>query len=304
MNGFELQEGRDTPVQELFVPADIGLIGYGIVGEAVANGFSVASKGRDRIRWYDKFKPGGLPLETVAQESEVIFIGLPTPMKRDGSGIDLSIIEQNVAQIAPITSGTDKIIAIKSTVTPGTTRRLAEQYPDSTFCMNPEFLTEARYLRDFLNAPETIIGADKDLTLRRMSTLYSPRFPNSEMILTDPTTAEMIKYARNFALSAKVTIGNILFDACQALGISYDEVRVIFARDPRIGSAHLNVTSDRGFGGKCFPKDLIALMGMYEEMGIDASVMRVIWDYNLSIRKVHDWEDIPFAVTGDQGEAS
>src|SRR3990167_2471677 len=94
---------------------EIGIIGYGIVGQAVHYGFS-----RANVHIYDKYKNTD-SLESVVANSEYIFIGLPTPTMADESGIDLSIVDEMVAKIAKLASGSDKIIIIKSTVTPGTT---------------------------------------------------------------------------------------------------------------------------------------------------------------------------------------
>src|SRR3989338_10705517 len=137
---------------------DIGIVGYGIVGKAVGYGF----KGGDNIvRAYDKFKDSS-PLEDVVDRSEFIFVCLSNQFNT--KGIDLTIIDENIKEITKGTDGTDKVIIIKSTVVPGTTRSYAKRYPDTRFAFNPEFLTEANYLEDFVNADRIIIGADNDHT--------------------------------------------------------------------------------------------------------------------------------------------
>lgn len=283
---------------DLIVPINLGIIGYGFVGQAVANGFKVASGERDIIRYYDKYKDT-LSLEEVIDKSEFIFVCLPTPMKQDESGIDLSIIEEMAGEITKHTNNTDKVIVIKSTVTPGTTVSLEKKYPNSHFAFNPEFLTEANFLEDFLNAERTIIGANNDLVSRRISVVFRQRFPKTKIFQTDPTTAETVKYFANAFLSLKVTFANFLYDYCQKIGIKYEEVKKMAAADPRIIDAHLDVTTMRGFGGKCFPKDLVALIGGFKKAGVKADLLETMWEYNKSIRKVHDWEEIPFAVEGN-----
>ncbi|MDO8639280.1 MAG: hypothetical protein Q7R43_06905 [Candidatus Daviesbacteria bacterium] len=281
---------------DLIVPINLGIIGYGFVGQAVANGFNTASKGKDIIRYYDKFKET-LSLEEVISKSEFIFVCLPTPMKEDESGIDLTIIEEMAGEITKYTDNTDKIIVIKSTVIPGTTAALQKKYPKSLFAFNPEFLTEANFLEDFLNAPRTIVGTSNDLVARRVSVIFRQRFPKTKIFLTDPTTAETVKYFANAYLSLKVTFANFMYDFCQKIGIKYEEVKRMAAEDSRIIDAHLDVTTMRGFGGKCFPKDLVALMGEFKKAEVDVSLFETIWKYNKKIRKVHDWEEIPFAVS-------
>lgn len=282
--------------ENLLVPIKIGIIGYGYVGQAVANGFNKASGGKDTILFYDKYKES-TSLKQVLGKSEFIFICLPTPMKKDESGIDLSIIDSSVAEITKHTDKTDKILVIKSTVTPGTTKRLAEKYPKSNFAFSPEFLTEANFLQDFINAKRTIIGATNDLVSRRVAVIFKQRFPKTVIFQTDPTTAEAVKYFANAFLSLKVTFANFFYDYCQKIGIKYEEVKKMAALDPRIVDAHLDVTTLRGFGGKCFPKDLVALMGEFKKAQVSDSLLKTMWEYNKKIRKVHDWDEIPFAVS-------
>jgi len=287
---------------DLIVPINLGIIGYGFVGQAVANGFNTASLGRDIIRYFDKYKET-LSLEEVITKSEFVFVCLPTPMRDDESGIDLSIIEEMTEEITKFTDRTDKIIIIKSTVTPGTTSRLAKKYPESQFSFNPEFLTEANFLEDFMNADRTIIGASNDLVSRRLTVVFKQRFPKTKIFQTDPTTAEAVKYFANAFLAMKVTFANLFYDFCQKIGIKYEEVKRMAAKDQRIVDSHLDVTTMRGFGGKCFPKDLVALIGEFKKAGIDASLLQTMWEYNKKIRKVHDWEEIPFAVSGKSKKA-
>lgn len=279
---------------ELLVPINLGIIGYGFVGQAVANGFNISSKGKDTIRYYDKYKDS-LSLEEVVAKSEFIFVCLPTPMNEDESGIDLSIIKDVVAEITKFTNNTDKVIVLKSTITPGTTASLEKNHPKTQFCFNPEFLTEANFLEDFLNADRTVIGTNNDLVSRRVAVIYRQRFPKQTIYQTDPKTAEAVKYFANAFLSLKVTFANFFYDYCQKIGIKYEEVKRMAAKDERIVDSHLDVTTMRGFGGKCFPKDLVALMGEFKRAGVDVNLLETMWKYNKKIRKIHDWEEIPFA---------
>lgn len=300
----------DSAKSDLIVPINLGIIGYGFVGQAVANGFNIASGGKDTIRYYDKFKETE-SLEDVINNSEFIFVCLPTPMKEDESGIDLQIIEDSMKDLTKLTDNTDeqsssssKIVVIKSTVTPGTTASLQKKYPKTQFAFNPEFLTEANFLEDFLNADRTVIGASNDLVSRRVAVIFRQRFPKTKIYQTDPTTAEAVKYFANSFLSLKVTFANFFYDYCQKIGIKYEEVKKMAAFDKRITDAHLEVTTMRGFGGKCFPKDLVALMGEFKKVGVDVELLETMWKYNKRIRKVHDWEEIPFAVGSNLNSTS
>lgn len=268
---------------------NIGIIGCGIVGQAVEYGFKDIAK----IFLHDKYKPL-LSLEDAVRNSEFIFVALPTPSKKDG--IDLSIIDEYLEKMTKWTDKTDKIIIIKSSIVPGTARNYAKKYSDSKFCFCPEFLTEANYLEDFVNTDRIVIGADDDAVSRRVIALHRERFPKNQIYQTDLTTAEMVKYMSNCFLAAKVIFANEIHDLCQKLGINYDEVKEMTAADKRIGASHLNITTACGFGGKCFPKDIVALIGLYKKLGVDVSLLETVWNKNLKIRKIRDWEEIPNAL--------
>ncbi len=270
---------------------EIGIIGYGIVGQAVHYGFS-----RANVHIYDKYKDTE-SLESVVANSEYIFIGLPTPTMADESGIDLSIVDEMVSKIAKIISGTDKIIIIKSTVTPGTTAKYIKKYPKVLFCFNPEFLRESSFLSDFVNADRIVIGAQNDAVFLRVASLYQSITPLVPIYSTDPTTAEMVKYMANCYLATKVIFANEMYDICGKLGVKYEEVKKMVVADSRIKDTHLDITTTRGFGGKCFPKDLLSLRAMAKAMGVDTAILDTVWKKNLKIRKVRDWEEIPFAVS-------
>jgi UDPglucose 6-dehydrogenase len=272
----------------------IGIIGWGVVGQAVGKGFE--TKGH-KIFWYDKYKKGPFHLDEVVKKSEFIFLCLPTPMFSDESGIDLSVMDQVVSQVAPKISNTNKVLIVKSTVVPGTTLKYKKRYPNVNLAMNPEFLTEANALGDFLKPDRTVIGAFSRGVAGRLASLYQDLYgPDSKVFITDPTTAEMVKYMSNALLATKVIFANEMYDLCTALGIKYEEVKEMVVADTRIGPTHLDVTTLRGFGGKCFPKDMVALIGFAKEKKIDHSLLSTVWKKNLKIRQVYDWEDIEGAV--------
>lgn len=293
------KQQEDPNTTKLINPAKLGIIGYGIVGQALAYGFSQPEiKDKYEIKYYDKYKDTDT-LEEVVEGSEFIFIALPTPMKADESGIDLSIIEETIAKITPMTNGTDKIIVIKSTVVPGSTTAFEKKHPKTNFAFNPEFLTEANYLEDFVNADRNIVGANNDSISRRLISLYRQRFPKTKVFQTDTTTSEMVKYMANAFLATKVIFANEMYTLCQALGIKYEEVKNMVVADHRIYDSHLDVTTAKGFGGKCFPKDIVALIGRARDLKIEPKLLETVWNINKKIRKVRDWEEIPFVVAGN-----
>lgn len=272
----------------------IGIVGYGYVGRAVEFGF----KEKHKILIHDKYLPS-LPLSEVVKGSEVIFVGVPTPMDAAYKRIDLSIVEEVVAEIVRLAkkNKVKPIIVIKSTVIPGTTRRLGVELAWPRILFNPEFLTEANYLDDFVNADRVVIGGDNNAVGQWLVDLYRESFPKTKIFETDPVTAEVVKYMANTYLATKVIFANEMEELCQELGVKYEEVKEMVVADKRIYDSHLDVTTQRGFGGKCFPKDTVALLGLAHGMGVDLSILKAAWQKNLEIRKVRDWEEIPGAVS-------
>ena len=266
---------------------NLGIIGYGIVGKAIEHIF----KEGNNILYYDKYLKS-TPLKEVVEKSDFIFICLPTPFKKDK--IDLSIIDENLKEITKYTDNTDKIIILKSTIVPGTTRNYSKLYPKTKFCFSPEFLREKNYLYDAVNPDRIIIGADDLNVKKRVLDLFKKRFPNITIFETDPTTAETVKYMANCFLATKVIFANEIFDLCNKLNINYEDVKKMVIADKRMGNTHFDVTDERGFGSKCFPKDIVALIGLYKDLNIDSTLLETVWKKNLKIRKVKDWEEIPF----------
>ncbi|MBI4059186.1 UDP-glucose/GDP-mannose dehydrogenase family protein [Candidatus Microgenomates bacterium] len=277
--------------------SEIGFIGYGIVGQATGKGLA---RGGHTIYSFDKYRAHSHSLEEVIDKSEFIFICVPTPMYHDHSGIDSSIVDAVVDAVAPQVAGTKKVLIIKSTVLPGTTARYAKIYPKTNFAMVPEFLTEAKPEWDFLHPYRTIIGALDKKIANRLKKLHTSALPaQTPFFMTDPTSAELAKYMSNVMLASKVMLANEFYALAKVLKSNYDQVQKMVTADPRIGT-HLKVPGpdgDLGFGGKCFPKDIVALLGLGRELKVDLSVMETIWRKNLKIRKNHDWKEIKGAVT-------
>lgn len=270
---------------------NVGIIGYGFVGEATAKGF--ASSKENEVFWYDKFKESPNTLDEVVTNSEFIFICLPTPMFRDYSGQDISIVEGVIEEIAPKLKGTDKVLIIKSTVLPGTTQKFQDKYPEINFAMNPEFLTQSKANDDFLNPARTVLGVSNQKVGGRISQIYKTILSSDQKyFLVGLTEAEIIKYMSNLMLASKVLLANEFYMLSEKIGANYKEIYKAVEADPRIGS-HLNVPGpdgDLGFGGACFPKDTLGLLSFSKQKDVDMSALNAIWEKNLKIRKNRDWE--------------
>lgn len=270
---------------------NIGVIGYGFVGQATGLGFATSKK--NKIFVYDKQRTSPLTLPEVVNKSEFIFICVPTPMFSDYSGMNMEIVDEVVGQVAEEAKGTDKIVIVKSTVLPGTTAGYAKKYPEVNFVMNPEFLTQKNANADFLKPFRTVIGASTKDVGFRVQKLYETILPKSQpYFIMSTTSAEVVKYMSNLMLASKVLLANEFYRLAKKVGANYLDVQSGVESDPRIGT-HLGVPGpdgDLGFGGACFPKDMIGLLGFAKEIKLDLPVLKEIWEENLKIRKNRDWE--------------
>jgi UDPglucose 6-dehydrogenase len=279
---------------------NIGIIGNGFVGSAVASGFSLHSN----IKIYDTSPNKSThSMSEVINTSKFVFVSVPTPMENVlGGKIDTSIMYSVFDQISEINERNDNIFIVKSTVTPGTIERLIDQYPNLNIIHSPEFLTERSARLDFINAPRIILGGEKHL-LDEAEKLFRSRFPYIKIIKTDVTTAQFIKYMANCFFATKVSFMNEMKQAANVLGVNWEDAMHGFVSDGRIGNSHLDVPGhdgNLGFGGKCFPKDLNAFIGLFEEINVDPKVMKSAWQKNLEVREEYDWKDIEGAVTKEK----
>ena len=274
-----------------------GIIGNGFVGSAIVQGFTLHV---DDILIYDADERKRThTLREVVEQTQIIFICLPTPMKQNGK-CDLSIIESVMSEVQSYgLDYKDHIFVIKSTVPPGTTEQLSFKFKDLAFVFNPEFLTERKARLDFINTNRIVLGGYK-FWVDRVEKLYRIRFPYTKIIKTDLHTAELIKYMANCFFATKISFMNEMKQICEALDADWDSAIDGFISDGRIGNSHIDVPGhdgSLGFGGKCFPKDLNAMIVKSEELGVDPKVMKAVWKKNIEIRKNLDWLKIEGAVS-------
>lgn len=266
----------------------VGVIGQGFVGTAIREGLSHVFK----VETYDKFKEDASScksLEELSRKVQITFICLPTPMNQDGS-CNLSIIESVVKELDSF--GNNNIAVIKSTIPPGTTKRLNSKCRNLKIVFSPEFLTEANFIDDFKNQNRIIIGGPRPASTK-VKNLFTKAFPEVKIIKTGSNTAESVKYFTNCFLTMKVAFANEFKQICEQFNIDYDKVVEYGLYDQRIGSTHLSVPGPdgkMGFGGSCFPKDLNALISVAESAGIKPTVLKAAWEKNLEVRPERDWE--------------
>jgi len=253
----------------------IGIVGIGMVGGAMLRYFE--SVGRKPFV-YDKY--GGLGSVEKINKADVIFICVPTPFDKR-KGFDLSAVEEAFKIIKG-----KKIIVIKSTVLPGTTGKFQKKYPQHKILFNPEFLTELTADQDMKFPDRQIIGCTKkSYNVAQEILQILPLAPFERII--PATEAEMVKYFGNTWFSVKVIFANQMYDLCQALKIDYDTVKECAAADKRIGRTHLDIFHKgyRGYGGKCLPKDIKALIQKSDKLNVDLKLLKIAEKINNELIK-------------------
>ena len=183
------------------------------------------------------------------------------------------------------------VYIIKSTILPGTTKELQIKYPGKKIIFSPEFLTERTAKLDMLTQSRIILGGDEETT-RKAKKLYEVRFKNKNIILTDLITAELIKYMNNSFFATKVSIMNEFKLIAEKIGANWEDALNGFASDGRVGDSHLNVPGHDGklgYGGKCFPKDVCALINFANKHNIELNTISGGWKTNTQVRKDKDW---------------
>ena len=288
----------------------LGIIGNGFVGNAIAHAFIPCME----VKIYDKNPDKCFDeLADVVNDSDVVFISVPTPMTQEGL-IDLSIVHGVFEDIESVkTNDSRPIFVLKSTVVPGTTRRIKQKHPNLQIVFNPEFLTERHARFDFLNQSRIILGFEQDLepgqrnlTVDRVKKLYDLRFSGNNFIATNYETAEMIKYFNNLFFAVKVSFMNEMKLVADKLEtVNWEKAVRGFVSDGRVGDSHLQVPGPdgkRGFGGSCFPKDINAFMTFADSVGLDLQVLKGAWATNLNVRPEKDWEKLKGRAISDKVE--
>jgi UDPglucose 6-dehydrogenase len=222
--------------------------------------------------------------QQAAAGAEFVFICVQTPQSDTGAA-DLTVVESVAREIAPVLRpGT--VVVNKSTMPIGSTDAVARALKSAGavahvgVASNPEFLREGQAVRDSLAPHRVVIGCDDTEVAVRVSALY--RAIQAPVLVTDPASAEMIKYASNAFLATKISFVNAIANLCEAVNADVREVVLGMGYDPRIGFEVLH--PGPGFGGSCFPKDTAALLHTADQAGYDFGLLRAVMDVNLKQR--------------------
>jgi|DewCreStandDraft_5_1066085.scaffolds.fasta_scaffold00188_85 UDPglucose 6-dehydrogenase len=217
----------------------------------------------------------------AAEPAEAVFCAVGTPPAHNGEA-DLSSVEEVVRDLARLDHG-DHVVALKSTVPVGTTDRLARRLGRNGVhvASNPEFLREGSAVQDFFHPHRTVIGTRSPVAAERLKALYEPL--GAPVLLTDPPTAEMIKYASNAFLATKISFINEIAQLCEHVGADVSTVAHGMGLDPRIGPYYLK--AGIGFGGSCLPKDLRALAALAREYSVEPVLLEAVLRVNEAQRR-------------------
>jgi UDPglucose 6-dehydrogenase len=213
---------------------------------------------------------------TAVQDCEFAYLCVPTPQGLDGSA-DLSYIDAAAREIGPLLPS-EAIVVNKSTVPVGSTRVVERALgrSDVAVVSNPEFLREGSAIHDFLNPDRIVIGAEDQAAAVRVASLYLGI--TAPVIVTDPASAETIKYAANAFLATKISFINAVAAVCEAVGADIKDVALGMGYDSRIG--HEFLRPGPGFGGSCFPKDTRAMVRIAEDAGYQFGLLEGVITVN------------------------
>lgn len=225
-------------------------------------------------------------IEEGVDNSQVIFIAVPTPPQSDGS-VDLTYIERVAREIASVLKGY-RVIVDKSTVPVKTGEKVADTIRrynkvgvEFDVVSNPEFLREGCAVDDLMHPDRIVIGTNSDRALALMSKIYEPFV--APVMVTDINSAELIKHAANSFLALKISYINAISAICEASGADVDKVADGIGSDKRIGRSFLN--AGLGYGGSCFPKDIAAFIAISDQLGTPFTLLKEVQRINQTQRE-------------------
>jgi len=255
---------------------NLGIIGVGAVGTANLKGFEYLGH---IVKKHD------VKLNTTIKDvgdTEIVFICVPTPSDDDGS-CDTSIIKGVIKELNDIKY--KGIIAIRSTVVPGFTQSMIDEYKNLTICFVPEFLRERCAEDDFINNHKLLAIGTHDIWVYRKLVQAHGDLPQFTEHLT-PNEAEVLKYYNNVYASLRVTFANVMYEICEKLDCDYTTIKNAYIKTGKAVDMYLDVNPGlRGYGGMCLPKDTKALGQLMRKLSLNYDLIKSIDTDNSKFKK-------------------
>jgi UDPglucose 6-dehydrogenase len=252
----------------------IGIVGQGVVGTATKNGLELL--GHDIVVHDIKLNTKISKLSSC----EIIFVCVPTPSLEDGS-CDISIIESVVEEISQIKY--KGIVALKSTILPGTTEKFANKY-NLEICFVPEFLREKHAQEDFV-CNHYLLAVGTHNTEVYNNIVESHGYYPKHRVMMKPVEAELLKYYSNVYNSLRVVFANAMHDVAETVGADYEKIKETYLLRGQSVGPYLSVEGySRGYDGACLPKDTKALAAFVRELGLNIDLFSTIDSENTKFR--------------------
>ncbi|MBL4622141.1 MAG: UDP-glucose/GDP-mannose dehydrogenase family protein, partial [Immundisolibacteraceae bacterium] len=238
-------------------------------------------------------------------DADLIFLAVGTPARQSDGHADLAYVYAAVEHLAVNLKGYTLIVD-KSTVPVGTAKQVVRIIkglnPEADFdvASNPEFMREGTAIEDFLQPDRIVLGLETEKARRLLLDLYSPLISdNIPLVTTNLESAELIKYASNAFLATKISFINEMSQLCEAVGADVTAVALGMGLDARIGTR--NLQAGPGFGGSCFPKDILALSRLAQEHGTSCKIVESVVEVNAT-QKAKMVQKIRNALGGEVGK--
>lgn len=250
----------------------LGIIGKGVVGTAIGKGFEHIGHS---VFYHD------IKLNTSINEvlnTDIVYICVGTPSTDEGD-CDISAVHSVIEQLDELQY--EGIVAIKSTVEPGTTKHYIDTYPELTFCFVPEFLREKYAYEDFVHNNNVLIVGTSDENVYSKIVESHGNLPVHKVLL-EPTEAELMKYFSNTYKAMRVIFANAYYQIAQHFGVNYDKIKDGFLLHGVQEGHYLKVNEDfgLGYGGMCLPKDTNAMKRFVEKNSLDIDVFKFLQEEN------------------------
>lgn len=262
----------------------IGIVGLGVVGKGIQKLF-----GDSVTAIYDPNH--GFGDKDLFTDVDLIVICVPTPESKDGS-CDTSAVGSTLEWISDI--GFDGVVLLKSTVPPTAIKKFLKDFPRIRLVFSPEYMGESKYFTPFWKYPDPqdmrshtwqIFGGEKKDTSLCVDIFQRKMSVDTVFLQTTIMTASLAKYAENCFFATKVTFCNEFYDIAETFGVDYNELRECWLADTRINRNHTMVfKKDRGYGGRCYPKDMKAMIADAKKAGYSADLLKAVDKVNERIR--------------------